>query len=116
VVNRHTARPEASGSGVFHRLIAAHSETLGYGVMGCAVFCAAWYLLVDVLGLWRFRFLPPLAVVISQLFSATPRHGISLLTPEFIDAVQTNNFSKQGDNLSNTLWFDGLMARVEFRY
>src|SRR5262249_24354827 len=40
----------------------------------------------------------------------------SLLTPEFINAVQTNNFTHQGDNLSNTLWFDGLIARVEFRY
>jgi hypothetical protein len=40
----------------------------------------------------------------------------SLLTPEFINAVQTNNFTHQGDNLSNTLWFDGLLARVEFRY
>jgi hypothetical protein len=39
----------------------------------------------------------------------------SLLTPEFIDAVQTNNFSKQGDNLSNTLWFDGVLGRIEFR-
>jgi hypothetical protein len=40
----------------------------------------------------------------------------SLLTPEFINAVQTNNFTHQGDNLSNTLWFDGLLARVEFRF
>jgi NitT/TauT family transport system permease protein len=88
--DRHAARAEAYGSGVFRRLIAGHSEALGYGVLGCAVFCAAWYLLVDVLGLWRFRFLPPLAVVISQLFSSHPRHGISLLTPELYEHAWTS--------------------------
>src|SRR6266566_804037 len=66
-------------------MLGARAEALGHGLLGCAVFCATWYLLVDVLALWRFRFLPSIGVVISQLFSSHPRHGISLLTPELYD-------------------------------
>jgi hypothetical protein len=40
----------------------------------------------------------------------------TLVTSDFINAVQANNFSNHGDNLSNTLWFDGLVGRVEVRF
>jgi NitT/TauT family transport system permease protein len=82
VSNGLTARDDACGQHLFHRFVAARAEVLGYGVLGCGLFCLAWFLLVDVLALWRFRFLPPITVVITQFFSAQPRHGISLLTPE----------------------------------
>jgi len=71
-------------------MLGARAEALGHGLLGCAVFCATWYLLVDVLALWRFRFLPSIGVVISQLFSSHPRHGISLLTPELYDHAWTS--------------------------
>jgi hypothetical protein len=40
----------------------------------------------------------------------------ALTTTDLINAVQTNEFNNHGDNLSNTLWFDGLTARVEYRF
>ena len=67
---------------LLRHFLAARAEMLGYATLGCALFCAAWFLLVDTLALWRFRFLPHLTVVITQLFSTHPRHGISLLTPK----------------------------------
>ena len=70
VNNRHRFRP----------FLAARAEALAYAALGCALFCAAWFLLVDVGALWRFRFLPSLTVVVTQLFSAHPRYGISLVT------------------------------------
>lgn len=80
--NRHGAGAGAADPDFFGRMLGTRAEALAYGLLGCGVFCAAWYLLVDVLALWRFRFLPPIGIVISQLFSSHPRHGISLLTPE----------------------------------
>jgi len=80
--NGFAGRDDASDQRRFHRFIAARAEVLAYGALGCGLFCLAWLLLVDVLALWRFRFLPPFTVVVTQLFSAQPRHGISLLTSE----------------------------------
>jgi hypothetical protein len=51
---------------------------LAYAALGCALFAAVWFLLVDVLALWRFRFLPSLTVVITQLFQHPPTPRISL--------------------------------------
>ena len=70
---------------LLRRFFAARAEMLAYAALGCALFAAVWFLLVDVLALWRFRFLPSLTVVITQLFSTHPRHGISLLTPELYE-------------------------------
>jgi NitT/TauT family transport system permease protein len=65
----------------------SHRQALAFGLLGWALFCLAWYLAVDVFGFWRFRFLPKLTVVVSELFSSNPRHGISLLTPELYDHI-----------------------------
>jgi NitT/TauT family transport system permease protein len=70
---------------LLRRFFAARAEMLAYAALGCALFAAVWFLLVDVLALWRFRFLPSLTVVITQLCSTHPRHGISLLTPELYE-------------------------------
>jgi sulfonate transport system permease protein len=82
VSNGLAALTDADSRHLLHRFFAARAQALGYAALGCGLFCAAWFLLVDVLALWRFRFLPSLTVVITQFFSAQPRHGISLLTPE----------------------------------
>jgi len=37
-------------------------------------------------------------------------------TPDFIHGVQTNNFTTNGNNLQNTLSFDGLTARIAFHF
>ena len=57
-------------------------QPIAYGVLGFAVFFTAWYLLVDVLALGRFNFLPELSLIVEQLFSTDPIYGISLMTPE----------------------------------
>jgi NitT/TauT family transport system permease protein len=87
VSNGLAALTDADSRHHFHRLFAARAEALGYAALGCGLFCAAWFLVVDVFALWRFRFLPSLTVVIAQLFSAHPRHGISLLTPELYQHI-----------------------------
>ena len=40
----------------------------------------------------------------------------SVTTPDFINAVQNNNFTTTGGNLQSTQTFDGLTFRVEFRF
>ncbi len=40
----------------------------------------------------------------------------TLTTPTWIQGVQNSNFTTNTDNLRDTLTFDGLTARVEFRY
>jgi hypothetical protein len=40
----------------------------------------------------------------------------TLTTADFINAVQNNNFTTNGDNLRDVLTFDGLVARAEIRF
>jgi Legionella pneumophila major outer membrane protein precursor len=40
----------------------------------------------------------------------------AVTTPDFIQSVQNNNFTTNSNNLSDVLTFDGVMARLEFRY
>jgi hypothetical protein len=40
----------------------------------------------------------------------------SFTTPDMVQGVQNNNFTTNGNNLRNTLTFDGLMARLEVRF
>jgi hypothetical protein len=40
----------------------------------------------------------------------------TVTTPDLINAVQSNNFTTNSNNLKNTLTMDGLMARVEVRF
>jgi len=58
---------------------------LGFALIGFALFLGVWYLLVDVLALWRFNYLPALTLIAEQLFSADPIYGISLRTPELYE-------------------------------
>jgi hypothetical protein len=40
----------------------------------------------------------------------------TLTTPDFIKGAQTNNFTTNGNNLRDTLTFDGLVARLEINF
>jgi hypothetical protein len=40
----------------------------------------------------------------------------TVTTPSLINAIGANNFTTNGDNLQDCLTFDGLTARVEFRF
>jgi hypothetical protein len=40
----------------------------------------------------------------------------SFTTPDLIQGVQANNFATNGNNLRDTITFDGVMGRLEFRF
>jgi ABC-type nitrate/sulfonate/bicarbonate transport system permease component len=53
------------------------------GLFGVACFLLAWYLLVDLFGVWRFREMPKLVVGIKEWLSLDPVFGVSLFTAEY---------------------------------
>ncbi len=56
-------------------------------LLGFAVVLGAWYLLVEVLQLPRFKDLPGLTVVVREWLSPHPTYGISIYTPEYYQHV-----------------------------
>jgi len=54
-----------------------------YAALGICLFFAAWYLLVDVFKVWRFRELPGLVPSIREWISLNPTYGVSLFTAEY---------------------------------
>jgi hypothetical protein len=40
----------------------------------------------------------------------------AVTTPDFIQGVQNTNFTTNGNNLRDILTFDGLTARIEYRF
>src|SRR5581483_8723732 len=54
-----------------------------YTLLGIALFFAAWYLLVDVFKVWRFRELPGLVPSVREWLSPDPVYGVSLFTAEY---------------------------------
>ena len=54
-----------------------------YTALGICLFFAAWYLLVDVFKVWRFRELPGLVASVREWISPNPIYGVSLFTAEY---------------------------------
>jgi NitT/TauT family transport system permease protein len=54
-----------------------------YAVLGISIFFLAWYLLVDVFKVWRFRELPGLIASFREWISPNPVYGVSLFTAEY---------------------------------
>ncbi|MEA2963551.1 MAG: sulfonate transport system permease protein, partial [Alphaproteobacteria bacterium] len=52
-------------------------------LLGIALFFLSWYLLVDVLKLWRFRELPGFVPSMVEWFNPDPVYGVSLFTAEY---------------------------------
>ena len=52
-------------------------------MLGIGLFFLSWYLLVDVLKLWRFRELPGLITSVKEWISPNPVYGVSLFTAEY---------------------------------
>ncbi len=52
-------------------------------LIGFAAFLGGWYLLVDVLGVWRFGTLPGLVEVVTEWTAREPAYGVSLFTSEY---------------------------------
>src|SRR6266487_352697 len=50
---------------------------------GFSLFFAFWLLAVDVLGFWRFRYMPGLWEVVVEWTSRKPKFGISIFTGEY---------------------------------
>ena len=52
-------------------------------LLGVGLFFLSWYLLVDVLKLWRFRELPGFVASIREWVNPDPVYGVSLFTAEY---------------------------------
>ncbi len=52
-------------------------------LIGFALFLGGWYLLVDVVGVWRFGTLPGLVEVVTEWTSREPAYGVSIFTSEY---------------------------------
>jgi NitT/TauT family transport system permease protein len=58
-----------------------------YVALGICIFFAAWYLLVDVFKIWRFRELPGLVPSVKEWLSPDPIYGMSLFTAEYYSHI-----------------------------
>lgn len=56
-------------------------------ILGFALFLSAWYLAVDVLHFWRFRYMPSLQEVVREWTARKPSFGISLFTGEYYQHI-----------------------------
>ena len=56
-------------------------------LIGFALFLGAWYLLVEVWKVPRFREMPGITVVITEWLSKDPTYGLSLYTPEYYQHI-----------------------------
>lgn len=54
-----------------------------HGVLGIGIFLLSWFLLVDLLGVWRFAQLPLISVSLKEMFSVDPTYGVSVFTREY---------------------------------
>lgn len=59
------------------------SGRLYYAIFGICIFFLAWYLLVDLFKVWRFRELPGLVASTKEWLSVNPVYGVSLFTAEY---------------------------------
>jgi sulfonate transport system permease protein len=58
-----------------------------YVALGICIFFAAWYFLVDVFKIWRFRELPGLVPSVKEWLSPDPIYGMSLFTAEYYSHI-----------------------------
>ncbi len=68
------------------------SPRLYQGLLGIALFFVAWYLLVDVFAVWRFREMPKLVGSIEEWLSRDPVFGVSLFTAEYYKHIWASIF------------------------
>ena len=59
------------------------SPRIYQGIMGIGCFFLAWFLLVDMFGVWRFREMPKLVVGVKEWLNPDPVFGMSLFTAEY---------------------------------
>ncbi|HLI55778.1 MAG TPA: ABC transporter permease [Actinomycetota bacterium] len=52
-------------------------------VLGFALFFSIWFLVVDVLNFWRFRYMPSLGEIFREWTARKPSFGISIFTNEY---------------------------------
>jgi NitT/TauT family transport system permease protein len=58
-------------------------KPLFQGFLGLSIFFVLWYLLVDLLGVWRFKQLPHLVSSVREFLNPNPTYGVSLFTAEY---------------------------------
>ena len=59
------------------------SPRIYQSILGIGCFFLAWYLLVDMFGVWRFAEMPKLVVGIKEWLNPDPIFGMSLFTAEY---------------------------------
>jgi NitT/TauT family transport system permease protein len=59
------------------------SPRIYHGILGVGCFFLAWYLLVDMFGVWRFSGMPKLVRSVEEWLSPDPVFGVSLFTAEY---------------------------------
>jgi len=70
----------------------ARSPAFYQGLLGVAVFFLLWYVLVDLIGLWRFSGLPKLVGGIEEWLSPDPVFGVSIFTAEYYRHIVASLF------------------------
>jgi NitT/TauT family transport system permease protein len=58
-----------------------------YAALGLCMFFGAWFLLVDVFKVWRFRELPGLVPSVKEWLSPDPIYGVSIFTAEYYSHI-----------------------------
>jgi sulfonate transport system permease protein len=61
-------------------------------LLGVALFFLSWYLLVDVIKLWRFRELPGFVPSVLEWVNPDPVYGVSLFTAEYYAHIWASVF------------------------
>lgn len=62
------------------------------GILGIGCFILAWYLLVDMFGVWRFGEMPKLVVAFKEWLNPDPVFGMSLFTAEYYTHIWASIF------------------------
>lgn len=66
-----------------NRRWAGNWRPLVQGIVGLCIFFLLWYLLVEGIGVWRFKQLPRLVSSMREWLSPHPTYGVSLFTPDY---------------------------------
>jgi ABC-type nitrate/sulfonate/bicarbonate transport system permease component len=68
------------------------SPRIHQGILGIGCFVLAWYLLVDMFGVWRFGEMPKLVVAFKEWLNPDPVFGMSLFTAEYYTHIWASIF------------------------
>jgi NitT/TauT family transport system permease protein len=77
------AKPKHRGIGAYRLKKWLRSPRPLFMLLGFTLFFSTWLIAVDLLGVWRFRYMPGLWEVIKEWTAKKPKYGVSLFTSEY---------------------------------